>query len=239
MPSPNFLNSHICKDKLNIFYLLLILMKNSTFKLTVITTIIILSISLFLVCLSITNNFVSVFAQTFPSAISTTTSKNQSQIIIPDHIYTTLRKDNSLFDLQKNKTIPAGKDMTYVDITPDGKIVAATSSGDNQTFIFNGTNNKLIGKVIVGQVPKGVKISPDKNYVFVANELTGSISIISIKDLKVIKEIKVGPVPHNIVFSPDGTKAFVTIQGGDKIVIIDTKTLEKTGEIEDNEGPHI
>ena len=45
--------------------------------------------------------------------------------------------------MQKNITIPAGKDMTYVDVTADGKIVAATSSGDNQTFIFNGTNNKL------------------------------------------------------------------------------------------------
>jgi hypothetical protein len=33
--------------------------------------------------------------------------------------------------------------MTYVDITADGKILAATSSGDNQAFIFNGTNDKL------------------------------------------------------------------------------------------------
>jgi YVTN family beta-propeller protein len=173
-------------------------------------------ITLSLICLIAIDNVT--FAQTTPT---TTTAKNQSQITIPDHIYTTLRKDNSLFDLQKNITIPTGKDMTYVDVTADGKIVAATSSGDNQTFIFNGTNNKLIGKVKVGEVPKGVKISPDKNYVFVANELTGSINIISLKDLKVIKEIKVGPVPHNIVFSPDGAKAFVTVQGGDKVVIID------------------
>lgn len=116
-----------------------------------------------------------------------------------------------------------------MDITTDRKTAAATSSGDNQTFILNGTNNKLIVKVKVGEVPEGVKISPDKNYVFVANELSGPVSIISLKDLKVIKEIKVGPVPHNIVFSPDGAKAFVTVQGGDKVVIIDTKTLEKVG----------
>jgi YVTN family beta-propeller protein len=196
-----------------------------------------ISISLFLLYQNTLNNFV-IFSQAPPSSISATTTKNQSQIIMPDHIYTTQRKDNSIYDLQKNITIPAGKDMTYVDVTADGKIVAATSSGDNQTFIFNGTDNKLIGKVKVGEVPKGVKITPDKNYVFVANELSGSVSIINLKDLRVIKEIKVGPVPHNIVFSPNGTKAFVTIQGGDKIAIIDTKTLENTGEIEDSKGPH-
>ena len=97
----------------------------------------------------------------------------------------------------------------YVDITADGKILAATSSGDNQAFIFNGTKDKLAGKINVGNIPKGVKISPDKKYVFVANELSGSVSIIDLQSLKVIKEIKVGPVPHNIVFSPDGSKAYL------------------------------
>jgi hypothetical protein len=40
-------------------------------------------------------------------------------------------------------TLPAERDMTYADITADGKIVAAISSGDDQAFIFNGTNDKL------------------------------------------------------------------------------------------------
>ncbi|HET6590230.1 MAG TPA: cytochrome D1 domain-containing protein, partial [Candidatus Nitrosocosmicus sp.] len=132
--------------------------------------------------------------------------------------------DNSLYDLYKNMTVPAGMDMTYVDVTEEGKVVAAASSVDNQTFIYNGTNDQMVAKINVGDVPKGVKISPDKKYVFVANELPGSVSIIDLADLNVIKEVKVGPVPHNIVFSPDGVKAFVTVQGGDKIVILDTKT---------------
>ena len=84
--------------------------------------------------------------------------------------------------------------MTYVDVTVDEKIVATTSSADNQTFIFNGTNGEEIAKIKVGEVPKGVKITPDKKYVIVANELPGSVSIISLDNLKVIKEIDVGPV---------------------------------------------
>src|SRR3954447_3889226 len=123
---------------------------------------------------------------------------DNNQPKISDHIFTTLRKNNALYDLQRNITLSDGKDMTYVDITADGKIVAATSSGDNQAFIFDGTNDKLIDKINVGSTPKGVKISPDKRYVFVANEVSGSVSIIDLQNLKVIKEIKVGPVPHNI-----------------------------------------
>ena len=74
-------------------------------------------------------------------SISSSSTNNQPRI--SDHRFTTLRKDNALYDLQLNMTLPAGRDMTYTDITADGKIVAATSSGDNQTFIFNGTNDKL------------------------------------------------------------------------------------------------
>src|SRR5919197_1674616 len=139
-----------------------------------------LSGSLILILLLVSSITISGFAQT---QIQEKVVANTSGI--SDHIFTTLRKDNALYDLQRNVTLPAGKDMTYVDITADGKVVAAASSGDNQTFIFNGTNDKLIEKINVGNIPKGVKISPDKKYVFVANELSGSVSIIDLQNLRV------------------------------------------------------
>ncbi len=57
-------------------------------------------------------------------------TNNQTEVT-SDHIYVTLRKDNFIFDLQKNITIPTGKDMVYVDVTSDGKIVAANSNMDD------------------------------------------------------------------------------------------------------------
>ncbi|HSF00746.1 MAG TPA: beta-propeller fold lactonase family protein [Nitrososphaeraceae archaeon] len=133
--------------------------------------------------------------------------------------------------------MPAGKDMTYIDAIDNGKVVVATSSADNQTFIFNTTENNLIAK-IKGDIPKGIKISPNENYVFVANEFHGTVSIINLKNLSVIKEVPIGQVPHNIVFSPDGLKAYVTVQGEDKIVMIDINSLEIINEIQDSKGPH-
>ena len=65
-----------------------------------------------------------VFAQTQQKVTNTTEVTN-------DYIFTTLRKDGAIYNLQQNITLPAGKDMTYLDATDSGKVVAATSSADN------------------------------------------------------------------------------------------------------------
>ena len=89
----------------------------------------------------------SVFAQTQQQKVENAKVTN-------DYVFTTLRKDGAIYNLQQNITLPAGKDMTYVDATDNGKVVVATSSVDNKTFIFNTTENNLIAKIKVGNVPK-------------------------------------------------------------------------------------
>ncbi|HSF51111.1 MAG TPA: YncE family protein [Nitrososphaeraceae archaeon] len=184
-----------------------------------------LSICILVASLVITVN--SVFSQTQQEVSHVTEVTN-------DSIFTTLRKDGAIYNLKQNITFPAGKDMTYIDAIDNGKVIVATSSADNQTFIFNNTENNLIAKIKVGDVPKGIKISPNGNYVFVANELDGTVSIINLKNSSVIKNIPVGKLPHNIVFSPDGLKAYVTDQGEDKIIVIDTNSFEIINEIQDS-----
>lgn len=196
-------------------------------KITILSVVYFLSIFMLIVYSVITIN--SVFAQTQQQKVENAKVTN-------DYVFTTLRKDGAIYNLQQNITLPAGKDMTYVDATDNGKVVVATSSVDNKTFIFNTTENNLIAKIKVGNVPKGVKISPNENYIFVANELSETISIINLKNLTVIKEVPVGQVPHNIVFSPDGLKAYVTVQGEDKVIVIDTNSSEIINEIQDSKG---
>jgi YVTN family beta-propeller protein len=188
-------------------------------------------LSIFILFLSLVITINSVFSQTQQEVSQVTELTN-------DSLFTTLRKDGAIYNLKQNITLPAGKDMTYIDAIDNGKVIVATSSADNQTFIFNTTENNLIAKIKVGDIPKGIKISPNENYVFVANELHGTVSIINLKNLSVIKEVPIGQVPHNIVFSPDGLKAYVTVQGEDKIVVIDTNSFEIINEIQDSKGPH-
>ena len=46
-----------------------------------------------------------------PQQNASVTIIDYNQPKISDHIFTTLRKDNALYDLQLNITLPAGKDM--------------------------------------------------------------------------------------------------------------------------------
>jgi YVTN family beta-propeller protein len=170
------------------------------------------------------------FAQTPPSP-------NQGSI--PNPIFITHREGNNVWALSSERIWPAGLDMTYTDATDDGKVVVATSSGENQIFVFNGTNGNTINKIKVGGYPTGIKISPDKKYVLVANQVPGTVSVIDLENMKVVEEIKVGAIPHNIVFSPNATKAYVTIQGEDKVVVLDvTDSFKKIAEIKEARGPH-
>ena len=172
-----------------------------------------------------------------PSFAQTSNSPNQESI--PNPIFIIHRADNIVLALPSEKIWPAGLNMTYTDATDDGKVVVATSSGENQVFVFNGTNGSTINKIKVGGYPTGIKISPDEKYVLVANQVPGTVSVIDLENMQPVDEIKVGVVPHNIVFSPNGTKAYVTIQGEDKVVVLDVKdSFKKIAEIKDAKGPH-
>jgi hypothetical protein len=104
-----------------------------------------LSILILVVPLVITIN--SVFSQTQQEVQHVTE-------VTDDSVFTTLRKDGAIYNLKQNITLPAGKDMTYIDAIDNGKVIVATSSADNQTFIFNTTENNLIAKIKVGDIPK-------------------------------------------------------------------------------------
>jgi len=171
------------------------------------------------------------------SFAQTPTSSNQDSNLNP--IFITHRANNSVLTLPSEKIWTAGQDMTYIDATDDGKIIVATSTGDNQIVVFNGTSGNIINKIKVGEFPTGIKISPNKKFVIVPNQLPGTASIIDLENMKVIDEIKVGKIPHNTVFSPNGTKAYLTIQGEDKVVVFDVDdSFKKTAEIKVAHGPH-
>jgi YVTN family beta-propeller protein len=171
------------------------------------------------------------------SFAQTPTPSKQESILNP--IFIAHRADNNVWTLPNETIWPSGLDMTYIDATDDGKIVVATSSGDNQIYVFNGTNGNIINKIKVGEFPTGIKVSPDKKFVIVPNQLPGTVSIIDLVDMKVINEIRVGMMPHNTVFSPSGTKAYLTIQGEDKVLVLDVNdSFKKVAEIKDGKGPH-
>ena len=80
-------------------------------------------------------------------------------------------------------------------VTPDGKILFATSKVFSQLYAYSLPDLKPLGNVHVGQHPEWLTFSPDGKQVYVAAAGDNSVTVVNTATLKVITRIPVGQVP--------------------------------------------
>lgn len=80
-------------------------------------------------------------------------------------------------------------------VTPDGKILFATSKVYGQLYAYSLPDLKPIGSVHVGQHPEWLTFSPDGKQVYVAAAGDNSVTVVNTETLKEITRIPVGQVP--------------------------------------------
>lgn len=80
-------------------------------------------------------------------------------------------------------------------VTPDGKILFATSKVFSQLYAYSLPDLKPIGTVHVGQHPEWVTFSPDGKFVYVAAAGDNAVSVVDTSTLKEVAKIPVGQVP--------------------------------------------
>ncbi|VAX01297.1 Cytochrome c4 [hydrothermal vent metagenome] len=140
----------------------------------------------------------------------------------PETTYITMKKSGNVETFPDEVIWQGGPNMLYNSITPDGKLLLATSPSGNNVYVFDAKSGKQKKIIAVGKAPKGVKVSPDGQYAYVSNQGSAEISVIDLKKLKVVDTIKVEKGPHNARFNKDGSLAYVTLQGGAGVAVIDT-----------------
>ncbi len=169
------------------------------------------------------------------SSSSTATSKE-----FPETVWVTMKKSASVESFPNQTVWKGGSNMLYNAVTPDGKLMLATSPSENTVYVFDAKTGKKRAVVAVGHAPKGVKISPDGKVAYIANQKSASISVLNLKTLKVTATIAVTKGPHNCRFTKDGSLAYVTLQGGAGLGVIDTKAQKmiRVIPISGIKGPH-
>ena len=80
-------------------------------------------------------------------------------------------------------------------VTPDGKVLFATSKVYSQLYAYSLPDLKPIGTVHVGQHPEWFTFSPDGKQVYVATAGDNSVTVVNTATLAVITRIPVGQVP--------------------------------------------
>jgi DNA-binding beta-propeller fold protein YncE len=142
------------------------------------------------------------------------------------------------------------------DITPDGKLALTADNGNNGTsdghidtvsvIDLEATPERVIDKVVVGDAPEGIAISPtgrlavaillrgsnNAKSAFFYNR-NGSVVVLRIDGKKVTKvgEVEVRGLPEGAVFSPDGRWLYVGnfLDSDISVLRVDGDTVTNTG----------
>ncbi len=80
-------------------------------------------------------------------------------------------------------------------VTPDGKLLLATSKVYSTMYAYSLPDLKPVGHVNVGQHPEWVTLTPDGKVAYVAAAGDNSVSAVDTATLRVIARIPVGQVP--------------------------------------------
>ena len=82
-----------------------------------------------------------------------------------------------------------------IGITPDGKVLWATSKWYGYVFAYSMPDLKLLGSVPVGDDPDWLTFTPDSKSVYVACAGSNYVAVVDNKSMKVVTHIPVGQVP--------------------------------------------
>jgi YVTN family beta-propeller protein len=92
----------------------------------------------------------------------------------------------------------------------------------DRLYVIDTSTNTVIKRVIVGDGPERVTITPDGAFAYVTNSGSGTVSVVDTSTDAVVVTTDVGRSPFGIAFSPDGQAAYVTNAGSDTVSVIDT-----------------
>ena len=116
-----------------------------------------------------------------------------------------------------------------IAISPDDSLIWNVNPTDNSVSVIRRSDNKRVGKIIVGAEPQSIALTADGQYAYVANAAAGTVSIIQVTDANsdpigasVVGTLTTGAEPWNIVNSPDGRRIYVANSEQDTITVINS-----------------
>jgi YVTN family beta-propeller protein len=143
-------------------------------------------------------------------------------------------------DNKVTETIKADGVVHNIQLSPDGKVVAATlvphtegghsGHGDEspgKVLFYDAYTNELLKEVEVGNHPAHVVYSGEGKYVLVTNNEDDTVSVIEAATYEVVKTIPTGKGPHGFRISADSKFAYIANMGEDTVSAINLETFEE------------
>src|SRR5437879_6617545 len=128
--------------------------------------------------------------------------------------------------------VQVGVEPEGMGLSPDGKILVATSETSNMAHFIDTATRRIVANVLVDARPRFAEFKRDGSEVWVSSEIGGTVSVIDPVKHEVIKKIafeipglrKEAIQAVGIGITGDGKTAFVALGPANRIAVIDAVT---------------
>jgi YVTN family beta-propeller protein len=109
-------------------------------------------------------------------------------------------------------------------LSPDGHHLYVVCEHIGELRVLDTRTNRVIGKVPVGDRPRGVALSPDGARIYVTSSWTDTVYVIGAQKLDTLQQIPTGFEPIGLVVDRTGETLYVANRISNDISVIDLKT---------------
>lgn len=134
------------------------------------------------------------------------------------------------------RTVAVGSHPAHVVADKNGRAYV-TLAGANEIAVVDLARAEVIGRVVTGKYPHGLRLGPYGAELYVANVEEGTVSVIDMTALSETARIPVGKAPVQVGFTPSGAQVYVSLRDENRVAVIDTKSRTVVNRVEVGPNP--
>src|SRR5579864_3287 len=110
----------------------------------------------------------------------------------------------------------------------DGRLLYVVCQDSDEVRVVDVQSGKVISRVAVGRMPRGIAVSPDGRRLYITNAWSDTVSVIDTTTLQVVQTLPTGPEPSGVVSDSNGTTLYVANRLSGDVSVIDLKSGQET-----------
>jgi YVTN family beta-propeller protein len=139
---------------------------------------------------------------------------------------------------KKAANLPKERYLSPIEMafSGDGRLLFVVCQDGDEVRILDVQSGKILQKIAVGHVPRGIALAPDGKRLYVTNAWSDSVSVIDTASFKVVQTLPTGFEPAGVVTDRDGLFLYVANRVSADVSVIDLKSGEEIKRLAAGQG---
>ena len=131
---------------------------------------------------------------------------------------------------KQSPAVPKERYLSPIEMTlsTDGRLLYVVCEGSDEVRILETRSGRLLGRIPVGRVPRGIASSPNGQFLYVTNAWSDDVSVIDALAGKVIQTLPAGFEPTGVLTDVRGTSLYVANRLSGDVSVIDLNSGQET-----------